>query len=136
MIKGKQLYKIHNHCSKLRDLCHSTVNRALDTTKEHSHCNEELCKFIKCCVVCEKLCDCICCCCCNSECVGSGMMSEYKSQCKKMIQCCEKLVKALPKDKSSYLHCNKFINMCKQHHSTTKKHHNKKKRTTKRRYRK
>ena len=134
MIKGKELYKLHKHCCDLRDLCHSTLNRAIDTMKDNHHCNEDLCKLTKCCIVTEKLCDCIVSCCCNCECVGSGMMSEHRDQCKKIVHCCENLLSKMSKSHCDYLHCNKFIKMCKGKSHTRKQKRTKRSTKKRRRY--
>ena len=112
MIKGKELYPLRKHCLTLGDCCHKNINRILDEMVDNKDCAEELCKFAKCCIVLEKLCECICTCCCNGECVSSGMMSDYKMRCRMITNCCKKLMKKLSKEKCKYLRCDQITKMC------------------------
>ena len=113
-VKNTNLRKIREECSKMRDVCHKNLNRVLDTMVDESDkmtC-QHLCKFAKCCVVMERLCECIESCCCNIENVSTSLKSEYKSRCKEIKSCCEKLLNCLPKSKSDYLRCKIIKKMC------------------------
>ena len=121
MIKGNALYPLNKHCSDLGHMCCKNINRILECIEDHPHCSSELCKFTKCCLVMEKLCECISCCCCNKDCVGSGLMSEFKQHCTTMTKCCETLQKKLSKEKAYYIKCNKIIKMCKDKKHTRKR---------------
>ena len=121
MITGKSLYKLNTHCTNLGGMCHKNINRILDSIKEHPHCAGELAKFTKCCIILEKLCECICTCCCNADCVGTGLMSEFKGRCKIITHCCNDLKNKLPKEKCKYLRCDTFLNMCKNKQATRKR---------------
>lgn len=112
-MEGKKLYAFKKNCKKLQECCHNTVNRILELmTKHPEHCND-LCNYVKECLVMDKLCDYLCSCCCNSDNISNNMMKEYKDKCSSMEKICKKLLKHMPKKECKYIRCEEMVKLCK-----------------------
>ena len=67
-------------------------------TKHPEHCND-LCNYVKECLVMDKLCDYLCSCC-NSDNISNNMMKEYKDKCNSMGKKYAKIIKTYAKKKN------------------------------------